>query len=51
MASRMADLGAAVTLLDLNEDSLALAVEQIRDAGGLTRGYRCDVSNREKLLV
>jgi all-trans-retinol dehydrogenase (NAD+) len=49
MASRMADLGAAVTLLDLNEDSLALAVEQIRDAGGLTRGYRCDVSEKEEV--
>ncbi len=49
MASRMADLGAAVTLLDLNGDNLALAVQQIRDAGGLTRGYRCDISDREEV--
>ena len=47
MASRMADLGAEVTLLDLNEDSLALAVGRISDAGGRTRGYRCDVSDKE----
>ncbi len=46
VASRMADLGAAVTLLDLNEEGLELAVEQIRDAGGPTRGYRCDVSDK-----
>jgi len=47
MASRMADLGAAVTMLDLNEDSLARAVEQIRDASGRARGYTCDVSDKE----
>lgn len=47
MASRMADLRAAVTLLDLDEDSLARAVEQIRDAGGRARGYTCDVSDKE----
>jgi len=49
MASRMADLGAAVTLLDLNEEGLMSAVAQIRDAGGVTRGYTCDISDREEV--
>jgi short-subunit dehydrogenase len=49
MASRMADVGAKVSLLDLNEGRLMSAVEQIRDAGGLSRGYACDVSDSEEV--
>ncbi len=49
MASRMADRGAAITLLDLDEGRLASAVGQIRDAGGQACGCACDVSAREQV--
>jgi len=47
VASRMAAMGAEVTMLDVNEEGLGRAVEQIRDADGQTRGYTCDVSDKE----
>jgi all-trans-retinol dehydrogenase (NAD+) len=47
VASRMAAKGAPVTLLDISEDGLRRAVEQILGAGGRARSYKCDVSDRE----
>ncbi|MBV8346789.1 MAG: SDR family oxidoreductase [Mycolicibacterium sp.] len=47
VASRMAAKGAAVTMVDINEDNLTRTAEQVRGAGGRARGYACDVSDRE----
>jgi short-subunit dehydrogenase len=46
VASRLAQKGATVALLDLDESSLASAVGWIRESGGSARGYPCDVSEK-----
>ena len=48
-ASALADNGARVTLLDINSQTLDVAVEKLRKAGGDARGEVADVTDREGL--
>ena len=44
-AKRLAEAGAAVGMLDINEDQGQAAKEQINQEGGRAKFYRCDVSS------
>lgn len=43
--------GARVAVLDLNGDAAAVYAEELRGRGFDARGYRCDVSVRDEVLV
>ncbi|MEP6547570.1 MAG: SDR family oxidoreductase [Gammaproteobacteria bacterium] len=50
IAVRLAQHGAAVALVDIDEASCAVAADQIRAAGGRATAYTADVSNRASLF-
>lgn len=45
VAERLAGMGAQVTVWDLDEAAIDVAVQDIRSRGGQARGYVCDVSD------
>ncbi|UTW13846.1 SDR family oxidoreductase [Marinobacterium rhizophilum] len=49
MAQHLASLGAQLALIDLNQDSLDAAVQQLEQAGARARGYVCDISVEDQV--
>ena len=49
IATIFAKQGAAVHIIELNEDNAAQAVKEIEAAGGKAVGYSCDVSNQQRV--
>lgn len=53
MGRKTADLfaadGAKLALLDLNEEKLNQAIDEINAAGGQAKGYLCDICDRQKV--
>jgi 3-oxoacyl-[acyl-carrier protein] reductase len=45
IAERLAQAGAAVAVVDVAEDAVAQAAEELSRPGATARGYRCDVSS------
>jgi len=45
IAGRLAAAGASLALVDVTEDAVAGAAAELAAAGGVARGYRCDVSS------
>ena len=45
ITERLADAGAGVALVDVVEDAVAQAAAEVGKRGGVSRGYRCDVSS------
>lgn len=48
-AQALAECGAQVALLDLNEDTAKAAAEKIIASGGTAKAYKCDVLDRKSL--
>jgi all-trans-retinol dehydrogenase (NAD+) len=51
VAKRMAAAGAQVTLWDIGEQALDATVVELTAAGGVARGYVCDVSDRREVAA
>ncbi len=49
LALIMGKLGAIVVCIDVNEDSNNETVKMVQEAGGMSFGYVCDVSQREQI--
>lgn len=49
MAKALANLGLKIAVLDLSEDAARKVAEEINKAGGVAKGYKTDVLNRESL--
>lgn len=50
-AQAIAQCGAKVALLDLNEDAAKATAKRITDAGGIAQGFRCNVLEKESLDI
>ncbi|XP_035783341.1 short-chain dehydrogenase/reductase family 16C member 6-like [Anopheles albimanus] len=49
LALRLIKLGAKVVLWDINQEGLDESVKLIQSLGGLCRGYKVDISNKEEV--
>ena len=50
LCRRLADRGATVIAVDVNEKGVQETVRLIREAGGQAYEYVCDISNRQRVL-
>ena len=50
-AQAIAQCGAKVALLDINEDAAKAMAKRITDAGGIAQGFRCNVLEKESLDI
>ncbi len=49
MAQHLASLGGQLALIDLSQESLDVAVQQLEQAGARARGYVCDISVEDQV--
>ena len=51
IAVKFAEQGAAIRILDVNEQAAAVTCRRIADAGGTASAYLCDVTNQEFVKI